>query len=94
MNLGPYRRDWPEHAVCAADDTPGLWISEDPEDQAAAALICRTCPVRLDCLDDAMDIEGGDGVSGRATVRGGLNPQERVDLHKATRFARITRRAA
>lgn len=94
MNLGTYHPDWEERALCRRHDTPGLWLSEDLEDQAEAAYLCGGCPVRLDCLDAAMDIEGGEGASGRGTVRGGMGPKERADLYKATRLAQITRRTA
>lgn len=92
--LGPYRRDWERDALCRTTGTPDLWLSEDTTAQREAAQICQTCPVRLDCLDTALDLEGGDGPAGRATIRGGLTPTQRYRLHQATARAQATRRTA
>ncbi|WP_433894822.1 WhiB family transcriptional regulator [Streptomyces sp. CA-111067] len=38
-----------------ADTDPDLWFSNDPMDQAEAAELCRTCPVKTQCLAYALD---------------------------------------
>lgn len=54
-----YREDWWVGAVCAGDLT--LFFRSSP---AAAAAICRTCPVRAECLYDALDADAPNGVWG------------------------------
>jgi WhiB family redox-sensing transcriptional regulator len=49
-----------------------LWFEPEHEEQAKS--ICADCPVRVECLDDA--IKWGD----MASVRGGLNDQERIKV--------------
>lgn len=72
-------QDWMAQALCAEID-PELWYP-DPGDSHAAAqavAVCRTCPVRADCLDYAMatEVQGG-----RHGVWGGLTPTARNRLH-------------
>lgn len=47
-----------------------------------AVRICRTCPVRRDCLIDAMTAETGRRASARWGVWGGYIPVERVMLER------------
>lgn len=64
---------WLERAECAGDDTE-LWFSFDPAGIGAAKTICRSCPVRSDCLTYALteDLRWG--------VWGGLDEHERACL--------------
>ena len=39
---------------------------------------CERCPVRVDCLSDAMSAERGDGT--RYGIRGGLTAAQRLEL--------------
>lgn len=54
-----YREDWWVGALCAGDLT--LFFRSSP---AAAAAICRTCPVRAECLYDALAADAPNGVWG------------------------------
>ncbi|OQQ16103.1 hypothetical protein B0675_02115 [Streptomyces sp. M41(2017)] len=54
-----YREDWWVGAVCAGDLERFFRSST-----VAAAAICRTCPVRAECLYDALDADAPNGVWG------------------------------
>ena len=71
--------DWMAQALCAQID-PDLWYPDPGDAHAAqtAAAVCRTCPVRADCLDYAMATEAQGGRHG---VWGGLTPTARDRLH-------------
>lgn len=68
---------WRLQALCGQVD-PELWFQEpgtagySAELERAAKAICRRCPVRAKCLDDAIDT--GEMTFG---IRGGLSPGER-----------------
>lgn len=40
-------------ALCAAAADPELWFSADLDDQQAAITICRVCPRRTECAQEA-----------------------------------------
>ncbi|PKQ22326.1 MAG: hypothetical protein CVT65_13950 [Actinobacteria bacterium HGW-Actinobacteria-5] len=42
----------------------GQWLSEDPEERAAAARWCSGCPVLLECAQAALDLKVTFGVWG------------------------------
>lgn len=67
---------WHEDALCASvgDD---LWFPEKGESPKEAMKICRSCPVRAECLDYALTWRQNFGVWGALTERG------RRDLVKA-----------
>ncbi|MFE2940991.1 WhiB family transcriptional regulator [Streptomyces sp. NPDC059255] len=46
----------------------------------AAKGICVPCPVRRECLSDALSTEGTDSPYQRAVVRGGMSPHQRATL--------------
>jgi WhiB family redox-sensing transcriptional regulator len=84
----PFR--WRDHAACLGlphDDfyphrTAVAWEEE-------AKFWCNRCPVRTECLDDALRAEAHETVWG---VRGGLNEDERRPLvMKARREVRDVR---
>lgn len=52
----------------------------DTNDRRVAKLLCAGCPVRQECLDDAMADEEGLGARSRYLVRGGLTPWGRAEL--------------
>lgn len=57
-----YYEDWVEQASCREAD-PDAWYPEkesDPHDALTAKRICMfSCPVRFECLDEAMNLERG-----------------------------------
>lgn len=68
---------WELSAVCRQVD-PDLWFPKPGENGRAAKRICRErCPVREECLDDAMAREAGKRPEYRHGIRGALSPFER-----------------
>lgn len=49
---------WTEEALCRQHD-PEMWFASDP---VPAQRICRRCPVKWECLDEALSDEPGFGV--------------------------------
>lgn len=66
------RHEWRDHAACRGTDTED-WYSEKLE--ARCLRICASCPVRQECLDDAMRVERGQEAWG---VRGGKTAATRM----------------
>ena len=57
--------DWLENAACRADGIdPDEWfpVSGDPADSIAAVRICKTCPVRVECLAYAIRVKPTAGI--------------------------------
>ncbi|MCX3059586.1 WhiB family transcriptional regulator [Streptomyces beihaiensis] len=69
----PYTSDWRQQAACAGQDTD-LWFSTNP---IRARRICRGCPVRPECLYDALQTETPSTAHG---VRGGFTRTDRQSL--------------
>lgn len=67
--------DWRDLAACAGED-PDLFYPEPGGSVKPAKQICAGCPVRAECLEDAL--KTGD----RFGVRGGLSERERGRLHR------------
>lgn len=59
---------WHSRAACRGIN-PELFFPErgNPEDVEAALELCRACPVRLDCLEQAMTDMERDGIWGGST---------------------------
>jgi Transcription factor WhiB len=74
--------DWLELAACRGK--PTAWWFPDQYDRfgtAVAQAVCRSCPVRGECLAEALDVERlGVGVEG---VYGGLTAAQRRRLLSA-----------
>jgi hypothetical protein len=68
--------DWRDQADCAEID-PELWFPERGHSIQAkrAKAICASCPVRLRCLETALEDDSRDG------IWGGLAEVERRPLH-------------
>lgn len=66
--------DWWTHAACAGDNTR-LWFSSNPQ---PGKEICTRCPVRPECLYDALQSEAPNG------IWGGLTAKERGALPELT----------
>jgi WhiB family redox-sensing transcriptional regulator len=62
--------------VCSQTD-PGLFFSDSTEDTAAAKRVCAGCPVRVRCLERAMEADERWG------VWGGTSEDERQRLRAA-----------
>jgi len=74
---------WQDRAACAGADPRLFFAAEDetgPQQQAREAQairICRTCPVRLPCLEHALSQKSQRG------VLGGVGPHRRAALRNA-----------
>ena len=80
------RRDWRPQAACR-DEDPERWFpvgSSGPVHEAqvaAAKAVCRRCPVKAACLQDALDGGLDHGVFG------GLDENERRAVRRAPQEA-------
>jgi WhiB family redox-sensing transcriptional regulator len=68
--------DWQDAALCAQAD-PEAWYPEKGGSTKEAKQICRACPVRMECLQYALDREDWFG------IWGGLSERQRRRLHRA-----------
>jgi WhiB family redox-sensing transcriptional regulator len=72
--LGPERIiTWPERAACRGRGN--LFFATDQTSQRIALAVCRRCPVRPDCLADALATEAPER---RYGIVGGLTPEQRT----------------
>lgn len=74
-----FRTDWWAAAACQGQD-PDAWHPQGAASEAVLA-VCRRCPVRVECLYDALTTETNYD---RCGVRGGLGPTQRRDLPPLT----------
>lgn len=55
-----------------------------PNDISGGRMVARTycgeCPVKLECLEFALRVEGGSGHSGRSGIYGGTSARQRYAL--------------
>lgn len=73
--------NWEDRADCK-DRDPRMWDGEDEYLTGKAKQICHRCPVRSDCLVDAMVNELNDPEYKRHTIRGAHTPLERSDYNQ------------
>lgn len=59
--------DWASQAACRSGDPDALFVQG--AEQNAAKKVCRGCPVRMECLADALDNRIEFGVWGGMTER-------------------------
>ncbi len=59
--------DWSTRGTCVGSDPDALFVQG--KEQRAAKVVCRGCPVALDCLSDALDNRTEFGVWGGMTER-------------------------
>lgn len=82
MNRDPLR--WLEDAACKGMDL-ALFFPARGASLRPALEACDRCPVRRECLDEAMRTE--DWAHQIHGVRGGLSARARADLHRRVRRA-------
>ncbi|MFL1904813.1 WhiB family transcriptional regulator [Streptomyces tauricus] len=92
-------RAWLTQARCAAPDMARfrhLFFPHPGEVAKAEAAkeICGMCPVRAECLDDALAMEGGRTKANRFGVRGGKTSGQRYSLYTAARKRRQKQQAS
>lgn len=79
--------NWRHDAACADSDLPSeLWTDRpDPQQwgngkQRRAIAVCRGCPVRRECLQFALSVEGNAPGERRDGIYGGTTPYQRAAL--------------
>ena len=72
------RHEWRDRAACRGTNAED-WFDERLE--ARCLRICASCPVRQECLDDAMRVEHGQEAWG---VRGGRSAASRMLMDAGT----------
>lgn len=72
---------WWDYAACLGMD-PDLFFPERGESVAAAKEVCQDCPVRLTCLQYALDNKEHHG------IWGGVSERERRRIRRARLRAR------
>jgi Transcription factor WhiB len=78
--VGPVE-SWRELSLCALPEAAGVdWHGKNPGPRSEAALWCMACPVRLICLEDAMETERGFARGSRSSIYGALTAKERCRL--------------
>lgn len=68
---------WMSETLCSSVD-PALFFGEHGKDQKYAKQVCSACPAQLACLRYALE----ENIS--AGIWGGLNPNERARIKKAS----------
>ncbi|MFI1734015.1 WhiB family transcriptional regulator [Streptomyces acidicola] len=74
-NTLPNTLSWAEQAACRGRSL-GEFFTDSQRGIVSAKRICRICPVREECLTEALRAEDGS----RYGVYGGLTPAERAEL--------------
>jgi WhiB family redox-sensing transcriptional regulator len=59
-------------AVPCRDGDPDLWFAESPVDLERAKALCEDCPLRLECLNAALEREEPWGVWGGEIIDRGV----------------------
>lgn len=80
------RNSWRDRAECNGTAwqlfiTPGDLDDEPPYPSKEAQLFCRVCPVRAECLADALELSVDDDWG----VRGGTSAYQRRQMRRVTR---------
>jgi WhiB family redox-sensing transcriptional regulator len=63
----PWIQDWTLHAACGNEAPDSLFVSGAAQHRAKS--VCKGCPVRTECLADALDNRVEFGVWGGLTER-------------------------
>lgn len=81
-------KDWRKYAACLGEDPelffPHSYSGGSSEQQIAAAqAVCASCPVRRQCLTDAIRREGAARPNCRYGIYGGLTGPQRANLWRS-----------
>lgn len=69
--------EWSQFAACAKAPVPNMFPHDgDTRATTYAKSVCAACPVRLECLTEALDSGETHG------VWGGLSPEERLSVRR------------
>ena len=73
---------WQRNGACLRHDPEDFDPAPPVPDRVAAAkAVCDRCPVLAICRETALQEEGGMAARWRATIRGGLTPEERYRIY-------------
>ena len=79
---------WHEDASCRTGYDPTMWDTPNSDNitkaNEYAIAVCGRCPVRTQCLTEALEAEKGTSTAGRWHISGGLTPVERARLDTST----------
>jgi WhiB family redox-sensing transcriptional regulator len=87
-----YRDGWEEEALCAGMDVNVFFPENSNRSSKAWAFArwhCDHCPVKRQCLDDALRNEGDLSFEHRYGMRGGLTPWARFKKACPEKAARV-----
>jgi hypothetical protein len=78
---------WRGYAACAELAEPDVMYPEasDKIGLEAARAVCAACPVKRECLDEALAEEGGRTKDSRFGVRAGRTPSQRFGIYQSRR---------
>ena len=71
MSVNIYKPDWMERGACVGGDI-NRFFPEPGDSQnviSAAKRICAVCPVKVECLEYALEYDGMPGIWGGKTQR-------------------------
>jgi hypothetical protein len=77
--------EWRSQAACRAVDPDVMFPDSNAADIEDARQICAPCPVRDECLADAMATEGARTARDRYGIRAGLTGSQRRARYEALR---------
>lgn len=70
-DLFPWSVNTPAEAVCADGYDPELWYPHPTTEASTATALCSICPIRLQCLEAALERGEPDGIWGGVLFRNG-----------------------
>lgn len=68
--------EWSERKACVGVPVKVFFPGRGNENYTEARAYCKACPVRVECLEDAIRTEGAS-MRERFGMRGGMTPEER-----------------
>lgn len=85
--------EWMHRAACVGHPEPSIFYvtfdssnpTKAPRDRKAALAVCRDCPVRRECLEYALTVEGDCCQTMRHGTWGGTSPAARQRIVNARR---------
>ncbi|MGK5731391.1 WhiB family transcriptional regulator [Streptomyces sp. URMC 124] len=73
--------NWVTRSLCSRSGVDrALWYSADPAERQEARDWCEFCPVREECLEETMRVEGNAPAKQRFGIFAGLDGEERYEL--------------
>lgn len=79
----PYS-EWSQEALCLGIDNPDIFFTNAFYEDALR--FCALCPIRDECLAEGIKQDGIHKKGGLHGIWGGLTPEERAKLRKASKL--------